>query len=175
MPVHEVTIADALLRRFPEWVFFLIARGPGGPPNLMPAGWGMLCSHEPPMFAVAVRATNHSAGQIEQSGEFVVAFLAERHVRHLEPAGTTSGRDQDKFAALGLETMPAARVRPPLLADAPLQFECRLAGRMQTGDHIVFAGEIVAAHVGDVDEPKVENFRRHYVPARPAEPWGFAP
>ena len=170
MAILNVPIETALERKFPEWIFFVITADPSGRANIMPAGWGMVCSYQPPMFAVAVRATNYSAELIEQTGEFVAAFLAPRHARFVEPAGTQSGRDVDKFAALGLKRAPAKEVRVPLLADSPLQLECKVASATPCGDHIIFAAYVLAGHVSDEPEPKIENFRRLYVPAAPVHP-----
>jgi flavin reductase (DIM6/NTAB) family NADH-FMN oxidoreductase RutF len=35
------------------------------------------------------------------------------------------------------------------LSDAVANFECRLVGEMETGDHFIFVGEVVRCHVNE--------------------------
>lgn len=66
--------------------------------------------------------------------------------------GTCSGRDVDKFKETGLTPIPAQQVRPPLIKEGVVNMECKVIGELRTGDHTIFAGEIVAAYL--TDEPK---------------------
>lgn len=168
MPLKKVSVETALDCKYPEWLLFVITADRSGRANLMPAGWAMVCSFSPRMMAVAIRATNYTAELIRDTGEFVLAFAAQRHVGLIDAAGTCSGRDMDKFEALGVGKAPSSEVKAPLLADSPLQFECKLASATPAGDHIIFAGNVVAAHIADPPERKLENFHRLYAPAEPA-------
>ena len=66
--------------------------------------------------------------------------------------GTHSGRTVDKFAATGLTPLEGSIVRPPLIGECVANFECRLAGSLETGDHTIFAGEVVACWITDAPE-----------------------
>jgi len=55
----------------------------------------------------------------------------------------------DKLAACGTKKQPASKIDSVLLADAVANFECELAGEMQTGDHVMFAGRVVATHMNE--------------------------
>ncbi len=167
MKTVRIDVETALNRKYPEWVFFLLTIDLDGRANIMPAGWAMICSFQPRMIAIAVDASNYSAKLIEAAGQFVVAFAGPQHADRIEPAGQRSGRNTDKFAALGLEHTPAAVVDVPILTDSPLQFECQVASSMPAGDHIIVAAHVVAAHVCDPPIPKLENFHRLYRPAKP--------
>ena len=61
--------------------------------------------------------------------------------------GTKSGRELDKLAAAGCRTEPATTIDGVLLADAVANFECRLVSELQTGDHVIFVGQVLAAHM----------------------------
>jgi len=53
----------------------------------------------------------------------------------------------------GTKTQPATAIDSVLFADAVANFECRLVGEHEAGDHIIFVGQVVSAHVnqdGDV-------------------------
>ncbi|MFB6163106.1 MAG: flavin reductase family protein [Halococcoides sp.] len=80
----------------------------------------------------------------------------ERRVRRRPPRrayreavrawGEQSGRDVDKFDRDDV-AVEVGETGVPLLAGAAANFECSIDGRLATGDHTIFAGEIVAAHV----------------------------
>ena len=52
-----------------------------------------------------------------------------------------------KLELSGVSTVKAIEVDCVLMDDAVANFECRLTGEFQTGDHVIFAGEIVASHI----------------------------
>ena len=108
----------------------------------------MCTSGVPPMLAISVGLTRYSHELIERAGEFVVVFPSEEMVDATLVVGTKSGRDGDKMAESGVKLVPATKVKAPLVDDACANFECRLVGKLLTGDHTIFAGEVVAAHVG---------------------------
>jgi flavin reductase (DIM6/NTAB) family NADH-FMN oxidoreductase RutF len=60
--------------------------------------------------------------------------------------GTKSGRDVDKLATSGVKTQPATAIDSVLLSDAVANFECRLLSELQTGDHVIFVGQVIATH-----------------------------
>ena len=45
--------------------------------------------------------------------------------------------------------MPASRIDSVLLADAVANFECKLVSELEAGDHFVFVGEVICAHLND--------------------------
>ena len=67
--------------------------------------------------------------------------------KEVEVFGNTHGNTVDKFESTGIETTPAAKVRSPLLSKATVNFECTLVEEVDSGDHIIFLGEIVASHI----------------------------
>jgi len=138
---------QAVSRRFPEQVVIAIARDARGKHNPITLGWTMLTSHDPPMMAIAVGKTRWSLEAIRRSGEFVLSLPSAGMAEDARFHGTKSGRDLDKLAACGTRTQPATRIDSVLLADAVANFECRLAGELETGDHVIFVGRVVAAHV----------------------------
>ena len=48
----------------------------------------------------------------------------------------------------GLTPLPAQRVKPPLIAECPVNLECRLLDDPEPiGDHDLFKGEVLVEHV----------------------------
>jgi len=50
---------------------------------------------------------------------------------------------------VGLTPLPATAVRPPLIAECPVNIECRVLDVQAIGDHDLFLGEAVAQHVDE--------------------------
>jgi flavin reductase (DIM6/NTAB) family NADH-FMN oxidoreductase RutF len=67
-------------------------------------------------------------------------------VEKVDRCGTVSGRDVDKFATIGLTPLPASVVKPPLIAECPINVECVVRDVIEMGDHDTFVGEVVAVH-----------------------------
>ena len=51
--------------------------------------------------------------------------------------------DVDKFEAMKLTALPGEHVKAPLIAECIANLECRVVGQLISGDHTIFAGEIV--------------------------------
>jgi flavin reductase (DIM6/NTAB) family NADH-FMN oxidoreductase RutF len=145
----EAPYSEAIGTKYPEGVAIAIAKDPQGKFNPITLGWVMPTSGSPPMLAISVGRTRYSLEAVRQAGEFVVAFPSEHQADEAMLFGTRSGQDCDKLAEAGSATAAAAAIDGVLLADAVANFECRLAGELTTGDHVIFAGEVVRAHVND--------------------------
>ena len=160
--MNQVDPSIAVGRRFPESVVFIVAPDGDGPPNVMPAGWSMLTSNDPLMIAVSVGLPRHTHSLLEEADDFVVAFPSAAHKADIEFCGSNSGRDVDKIDESGLEVAAAAEISTPIIVDAAACFECLPAGALRTGDHRIFVGEIVAAHVSERYDERVKNLGRSY-------------
>jgi len=145
----QSTYEQAIKREYPQHVAIGIARDRHGKHNPIALGWIMRTSHEPPMMAISIGLTRYSLEVIRHAGEFVIAFPSAAMVAETLVYGTQSGRDVDKLAVGGARTQPATAIDSVLLADAVANFECKLVSELQTGDHVIFAGEVVAAHMNE--------------------------
>ena len=145
----QVPYEQAVTRKYPEQVAIAIAKDPQGKHNPITLGWTMLTSHEPPMMAISVGRTRYSLEVIRQAREFVISFPSSAMESETLLYGTKSGRDLDKLAASGTNTQPAAVIDGVLLAGAVANFECKLVSELETGDHILFVGQVLASHVNE--------------------------
>ncbi|HUT61265.1 MAG TPA: flavin reductase family protein [Phycisphaerae bacterium] len=143
------TWSEAIITKYPEQVAVAIAKDAAGKHNPISLGWAMQTSHKPPMLAFSVGLTRYSLGVIRAAKEFVVALPSAEQEAEVMLFGTKSGRDTDKLAEAGAKTRPAAKIDSVLLADAVANFECRLAGELATGDHVIFVGEVVCSYVNE--------------------------
>jgi flavin reductase (DIM6/NTAB) family NADH-FMN oxidoreductase RutF len=136
----------------PERVVLATSLKPNGRGNIIALGWKMRTSFTPPIFAVSVGKTRYSHELILDAGEFVLAFPGESSAKDVLYCGTHSGRTVDKFAVTGFTPLEGSIVRPPIIKECVANFECRLTGTLFTGDHTIFAGEVVACWLSDSHE-----------------------
>ena len=135
-------------------------------PNIITLAWvGTLCS-KPPLLGIGVRPSRYSHALIKATGEFVVNIPTADMVKAVDYCGHVSGRDVDKFAACGLTPEPASVVRAPLIAQCPINLECKVVRTISLGTHDLFIGEVVAVQVdgslldeqGHIDYAKAKPF-----------------
>jgi flavin reductase (DIM6/NTAB) family NADH-FMN oxidoreductase RutF len=152
--MKENAIAEALSPPWPMQLGLIVTRrAADGLVDIMPAGWLTQTSTNPTMFAVAVNHVNYTNQLIRQSGEFTICYPSEGMAQAVWFCGTHSARDADKSAAAGLALAAAKHLQTPLLAHAYAALECRLTGLMETGDHTLFAAEVLTAWASEGVEP----------------------
>ncbi len=143
----QVSYNIAKQNKFPEPVHISIIRDQHGKYNPISMAWAMFTSIEPPMVAISIGLERYSYEAIEHSGEFVFVLPSESMGEAVRFFGSTSGRDIDKLKESGVATQPATQIDNVLLSGAVANFECVVKSRVRSGDHMLYAGLIVASHV----------------------------
>jgi flavin reductase (DIM6/NTAB) family NADH-FMN oxidoreductase RutF len=131
---------------FPRPVLLVTTRDGQGKDNIITISWAGVACTTPPMVTVSVRKSRYSHGTISATKEFVVNIPTSKQIEVVELCGTTSGRDSDKFAVLGLSKYPSAVVAAPLIAECPINLECQVRHVLPLGSHDLFVAEIVKVH-----------------------------
>jgi flavin reductase (DIM6/NTAB) family NADH-FMN oxidoreductase RutF len=114
--------------------------------NFMSCAWHTALSFEPPLFGVLVSRKRFSHGIISKAREFTVNFISFEKVKLSAQMGRRSGHDLDKVKELGLRLAPSKVIKSPIVDEAYVAFECRLAEVRAYGDHDLFVGEVLAVH-----------------------------
>jgi len=148
----QVEYLEAVRTKYPEQVVIAIAKDKNGKANPVTLGWTMFASGSPLMMAIAVAAGHYTVKAIEHSKCFTIAYPSAEMAEAALFFGSHSGRDTDKFAACDCRTEPARQIDSVLLSDAVANFECVEESRLAAGDHIIYLGRVVTAHVNT--EPK---------------------
>lgn len=127
---------------------------PGERPNIITVAWtGTICTN-PPMVYISVRPERYSYEIIRETGEFVINLTTERLAKETDFCGVRSGRDLDKFQEMHLKAVPAEHVKAPMIAESPVNVECRVTELRKLGSHHMFLAEVLAVHVDEayIDE-----------------------
>ena len=104
---------------------------------------------DPVILGIAIAKPRYSHELISATREYVVNLPTAGMVEQVDRCGTVSGRQVDKFTEFGLTAVAAEKVRPPLIAECPINIECRVIGIQEIGDHDLFLGEALAEHVAE--------------------------
>lgn len=128
--------------------------------NIITIAWTGIINSNPPMTYVSVQRSRHSHDIIEQSGEFVINLVPAALVKAMDFCGVKSGRDVDKFETQGLTCESADTVAAPLIAECPVNMECKVTDTIRMPSHDMFMAEITAVHIDEkyVDEKGAYDF-----------------
>lgn len=135
----------------------LVSCGSMEKPNLITIAWAGTINSDPVRVSISVRPERYSHGLIAESGEFVVNLPTQKILRAVDWCGVKSGRDVDKFKEMGLTAVPGSAVRAPVLAESPVNLECRVFQTIPLGSHDLFLADVVAV---DVDEELLDEAGR---------------
>lgn len=120
--------------------------GKNGEINVFTVAWtGTICS-DPPMVSISVRPERHSYGMLRESGEFVLNLTTRELVFATDFCGVKSGRDVNKWEAAHLTPLKAEKVQAPLVAESPVNIECRVTKRIVLGTHDMFLATVESVH-----------------------------
>lgn len=117
--------------------------------NIITIAWtGTVCS-TPAMTYISVRKERHSYDMIKRSGTFVINLTTESLAKATDFCGVKSGRDIDKFEHLGLTKLPGSFTEVPLIAESPVNIECKVTQIIELGSHDMFLAEVLGITIED--------------------------
>ncbi|MEE1312710.1 MAG: flavin reductase family protein [Lachnospiraceae bacterium] len=134
---------------YPLPAVMVTCRGTDGEDNIITIAWtGTICTN-PPMTYISVRPERHSYQMIKETGEFVINLTTRDLVKAVDFCGVRSGKDLDKFAQMNLTKEEAKAVNVPMIAESPVNIECKVTEIRELGSHHMFLAEVVNVNVDD--------------------------
>jgi flavin reductase (DIM6/NTAB) family NADH-FMN oxidoreductase RutF len=124
--------------------------------NAAPFSFFNLMGVDPPVVALGIaRDTKRPLGlkdtarNILQSGEFVVHAVNETIAEAMNICGTDFPPDMSEIEAAGFTLLPSTQVKPPRIAEAAAQMECRHVTTVEIGRTCVLLGEVIHLHINE--------------------------
>lgn len=117
------------------------------------ASFASLSLH-PPLVLVCIEKSVKTHDAIATAGKFAVSILGKDQT---DISNRFASRSEDKFAGTALRD---SELGLPVIDGALTAIECRVTEKLPGGDHTIFIGEVVSAHVTE-GEPLVY-FRSGY-------------
>ena len=142
----------------PRPIAFVSTRSHDGVDNLAPYSFFNAVAYDPPtvVFSSSRRVEHKSKDtlrNIEETGEFVVNIVVDDIAEAMNRTSAEFPEDVDEFDIAGLTSVPSDIVKPPRVAESPVNMECRLNQIINLGEgaggHGLVIGTIVLMHVRD--------------------------
>jgi flavin reductase (DIM6/NTAB) family NADH-FMN oxidoreductase RutF len=116
-------------------------------PNLITISWiGTVCS-EPPQISISVRKSRFSYELIHEQREFTVNIPRVADLAAVKLCGSASGRNTDKFAALGYTPVACPPLSDvPMVQESFLSMGCQIRHELFLGSHHLFVAEVVSIY-----------------------------
>lgn len=129
-------------------------------PNIITIAWTGIINSNPPMTYISVQPSRYSHDIIERNGEFVINLVPAKLLKAMDFCGVRSGRDVNKFESQGLTCAKADTVSAPLIAESPVNIECKVKDIVRMPSHDMFMAEITAVQIDGkyVDEKGAYDF-----------------
>jgi flavin reductase (DIM6/NTAB) family NADH-FMN oxidoreductase RutF len=155
----------------PRPIAFVSSLDTRGIRNLAPFSFFTGVSADPPviLFCPTVRPEDPGRGlathkdtllNVIATREFVVNVVTEGIAERMNLTSAQVPPDVDEFELAGLTPEPSEVVKPPRVAESPVQMECRLRQTIEVSDRpsggTIVLGEVVRFHV---NEALMEKFR----------------
>jgi flavin reductase (DIM6/NTAB) family NADH-FMN oxidoreductase RutF len=151
-------LISAVVPRPIAWVSTLSREGK---PNLAPFSFFNALSAKPPLlgFAPSLRSVEGTVTpkdtlqNVRDTGEFVVNVVTFELAEAMNLTSGEYDRSVNEFEVAKLTTRPSQVVRPPQVAESPVNFECKLYRLLDFGSEppsgSLVIGEIVSVHVSE--------------------------
>jgi flavin reductase (DIM6/NTAB) family NADH-FMN oxidoreductase RutF len=125
--------------------------------NLAPFSFFNAFGSNPPMVAFAPNrrgrdgTVKHTYLNATATKEFVIAIVSHAMVQQMNVASAEYGDGVDEFLKSGFTPLPARFVKAALVAESPIQMECRLHREVELGtgpgSGLMLIGEVLCFHV----------------------------
>ena len=153
---HKLMIGSIV----PRPIALVSACSPGGILNLAPFSYfNGVCSNPPTiMFAPARRGydgkTKDTLNNIQNTNEFVVNIVSEDFAEKMVVCSTDFEPEINEFDVSGLTPSPCQKIKPPLVKESQVSYECELNRIIPVGDEspgsgFIVIGTIVLFHIAD--------------------------
>ena len=121
----------------------------GDKENVLTVAWtGTICT-DPAMTYVSIRKERYSHDIIKNSGVFCINLTTEELAYATDYVGVKSGKDENKFKTLNLETEPATQIDCPMIKKSPVVIECKVEEVKELGSHDMFIAKVLAVNIDE--------------------------
>lgn len=150
--LKELALANAY--RVTPTGLYLISTAYQGKRNVQFAFRALGIGDDPPLLVIGIQEANFSREVIQKSGEFVINICSENQLHAVDKSRNLSGRDvEDKFIALGMNTIPAKHVQAPLVKGCHANVECKMVNSLELEGLHLFVGQALASYMDDQVQP----------------------
>ena len=156
-----IDIANSSIAEKQAWLVHAIGPRPialastidkNGNVNLSPFSFFNLFSYEPPVIifaplrSVRTRRQKHSLLNVLEVPEVVINICDDAMVQQVSLSSCEYPKDVDEFVKAGFTKEPSILVKPPMVKEAKIKFECKVTEVKSLGDN-GGAGQLIIAEI----------------------------
>lgn len=130
----------------PGPVLMLTTKSPTGI-NIMTLSYHMMVDDSTPLIGCSIGPWDASFMPLQETGECVICVPAVNLMEKTIRVGNCTGKDVDKFMEFGLTTLPASKVKAPLVGECLANFECVISDRSLVDEYNLFIFQVIAAWI----------------------------
>ncbi len=123
--------------------------------NLAPFSYFTPITSKPPLLCISVARRRgkrkDTANNASSTGELVVNVVTEPVIDKMVQTGADYPPEVDEIAEVGLTPVDSVIVKPPRIAEAPIQLECRVQQiiEISPGSVDLIVAEVLLFHIAD--------------------------
>ena len=117
--------------------------------NLAPHSFYTVACARPPIVQFTSVGRKDTLRNVQATGEFVVNLAPATLLDQVNNSSAAFPPDRSEVEALGIETEPSLRVRPPRVRHSPVAIECTLHSTLELGDSTVVLGNELSISIVD--------------------------
>ncbi|CUU23438.1 flavin reductase family protein [Duffyella gerundensis] len=138
----------------PRPIGWISSTSSSGARNLAPYSFFNCFNYQPPIIGFASTGWKDSVRNITETKAFVWNLATRPLAEAMNESSASIAHDEDEFALAGLTPLPASQIDVSMVAESPVNFECRLTQCIQltdmNGEQVptwLILGEVVAVHI----------------------------
>jgi len=154
----------------PRPIAFVTTLSRDGITNLAPFSFFNGVSSDPPVVSISVASKRDGSRKdtwrnIEETGEYVINVVVPELMDAVIIGARELPHGVSELDLSGLKTLPSTKVKPPRLADSPINLECSLLRIVEVEETALILGRVVMIHAKDeiVDGGRVDPRRLTFV------------
>ncbi len=134
---------------YPLPAVLVTSKNKAGKDDVCTVAWaGTVCTN-PPMVSISLRKSRLTYDYIMETGVFCINLTNEALAWATDYCGVRSGRNEDKFQTARLTRENCEMVDCPMIAESPVNIECRVSETKDLGSHTMFIADVVCVHADD--------------------------
>lgn len=138
----------------PRPIAFVTTMSPDGRVNAAPFSFFNVFGANPPILAFAPAdredgTPKDTALNVRATHEFVVNLVDEAIAEAMNKCAASLPYGENELVHAGLTTVPSSIVKPPRIAESPVNMECVEWGTLQIGSNRLVIGVIKRLHLRD--------------------------
>ena len=137
-------------RLFPMPALLVTVKTGENSANILTIAWGGIIAGGPPIIGISVGKSHYSTPFLRKEGNFTINIPSSQQDVQADYCGIVSGADDpDKASTCGFTLVPSTKISSPLIAECPINFECKTYKEEDFRGTILFMGEVVETHIAE--------------------------